>query len=117
MILADENINYRIIDAIEQIGIEVQPVAKSHRGIRDSRVIEISRTPPKTILTEDKDFGTWVFAHDVKDISVILLRYKFIETDKIIRILVNLLTSKKEELSGKFTVVTVDKVRIRNIQN
>ncbi len=116
MILADENIDYRVIDAIEKIGIDVQSVAKLHRGIRDSEVIEVSRTPSKIILTEDKDFGTWVFAHGVKDISVILLRYKFIETNKIIRILVDLLTSGKE-LFGKFTVVTVDKVRIRNLRD
>ena len=117
MILADENINYRIIDAIEQTGIEVQSVAKLYRGIRDSKVIEISRTPPRIILTEDKDFGTWVFAHGVKDISVVLLRYKFAETDKIILVLVDLLTTRGEELLRKFTVVTVDKVRIRSLRN
>ncbi|WP_394330804.1 hypothetical protein [Niabella ginsenosidivorans] len=31
------------------------------------------------LLTENKDFGEWVFAHPIKDLSVLSLRYRFTE--------------------------------------
>ncbi|MCY7351186.1 MAG: DUF5615 family PIN-like protein [Cytophagaceae bacterium] len=86
-----------------------------HRGIRDEKVIELSRNPPRIILTEDKDFGEWVFAHNVRDISVILLRYHFLDLEKITHILLNVLASRRDELFGKFTVLTTQKIRIRPI--
>ncbi|MEJ7664312.1 MAG: hypothetical protein WKG07_34725 [Hymenobacter sp.] len=35
---------------------------------QDEAVIATFRTP-RLILTEDKDFGEWVFAHDIRDIA------------------------------------------------
>ncbi|WP_369008982.1 DUF5615 family PIN-like protein [Larkinella terrae] len=56
--------------------------------MRDADVIESSRNPPRIILTEDKDFGEWVFSHQVNDISVIFLRYHFKDTQEITNTLV-----------------------------
>jgi hypothetical protein len=64
-------------------------------------------------LTEDKDFGEWVFAHNIKDISVILLRYHFQDTELIRDILVKILTESYDDLFGKFTTITTNKIRIR----
>lgn len=115
MILADENIDGQIIDAIRTIGVEVHSVADTHSGIKDEKVIELSKNPPRIILTEDKDFGEWVFAHGIVDISVILLRYKFADTAQIIQVVTDLLTRKINDLVGKFTVITIDKIRIRDL--
>lgn len=68
MIVADENIDHSLIEAIRLAGIEVVSVYEEARGISDFSVIEIARNPPRIILTEDKDFGEWIFAHQVKDI-------------------------------------------------
>jgi predicted nuclease of predicted toxin-antitoxin system len=83
MILADENIDHSLIEAIRALGIEVYSIYELQRGTPDASIIELSRTPPRIILTEDKDFGEWVFAHHVKDISVIFLRYHFRDTEEI----------------------------------
>ena len=115
MILADENIDDQVIEAIRALGIEVYSIAENDSGIKDEKVIELSRNPPRIILSEDKDFGGWVFAHGVKDISVILLRYKFTDTAGIIQAVTDLLTRKSNNLKGKFTVVTIDKIRIRDL--
>jgi predicted nuclease of predicted toxin-antitoxin system len=104
MILADENINAIIIEAIRDTGIEVYSIDELHEGIKDEKVIDLSRSPRRIILTEDKDFGEWVFAHGVKDISVILLRYQFPETNQMIHILSDLLGRKNLDLFGKFAV-------------
>lgn len=115
MIIADENIDRLIIQAIKETGIEVYSVFELQRGIRDEDIIKLSQKPRRIILTEDKDFGEWVYAHQHKDISVILLRYDFKDTEQMAVILKRLLLDKGDILFGKFTTVTLSKVRIRNI--
>lgn len=115
MILADENINKSIIDEIRNVGIPVYAVVELMQGTEDIDIIEFSRDPPRIILTEDKDFGEWVFAHHIKHISVIFLRYNFKDTDKIIRILINLLENRSSDLHNKFTTITINKIRIRTL--
>ena len=116
IILADENIDHSIIAAIRNVGFVVNSVYESERGIQDEAVIVRSRTPPQLILTEDKDFGTWVFSHNVRDISVILLRYEFLETEMIKSMLCQLLLKSSKELIGCFTTVTTKKIRTKRIE-
>ena len=115
MILADENIPSNIIDALRVKDIEVYSVYENTRGISDREIIELSKNPPCIILTEDKDFGEWVFAHGIKSISVIFLRYRYAEQSLIKDILVDLIAQKKEELFGMFITITKTKIRYRMI--
>lgn len=115
MIVADENIDRNLIDAIRELGIEVYSINESNGGIRDEQVIELSRNPARIILTEDKDFGEWVFAHHVRGISVLFLRYHFRDTAIMKSILVNLLFERLPALVGYFTTVTTQKIRTRPI--
>jgi predicted nuclease of predicted toxin-antitoxin system len=113
MILADENIDHSLIATIRTLGIEVYSIYEQQRGTLDDSIIELSRNPPSIILTEDKDFGEWVFAHNIRDISVILLRYHFQDTEQIREILVKILSESFDDLFGKFTTITPNKIRIR----
>ena len=115
MIIADENIDQSVIKAIRAAGVDVLSIYETSRGIRDEQIIESSRIPPRIILTEDKDFGEWVFAHGIQDISVVFLRYTFAETALLQTILVALLREKSHELIGCFTTVTVKKIRSRRL--
>jgi predicted nuclease of predicted toxin-antitoxin system len=91
VILADENIDRLIITALRNSNFQVLSIKEHYRGIKDEKIVELSRTPPQIILTNDKDFGSWVFAHGVKDISVVFLRYKFPDRTKMIDIVTKLL--------------------------
>lgn len=115
MILADENINNSLISAIRNAGFEVYSIYESNRGLSDEAIIDFSRNPSRIILTEDKDFGEWVFAHNISDISVIFVRYAFPETKAISEILVRLLTERSEGLFGHFTTITTQKIRSQPI--
>ena len=115
MIIADENIDARIISFLRASDIEVYSVIENKPGISDEEVIFLAKEKNQIILTEDKDFGEWVFAHGVKDCSIIFLRYDFKEYDRIAHIIVDLITDNKEKLSNKFITVTVNKIRIRKI--
>lgn len=75
MILADENIHGFIIKTLREADFEVIAVAQTSKGIKDENVIQLALQNNYLLLTEDKDFGEWVFAHHVKDLSVLFLRY------------------------------------------
>ncbi|OJV18458.1 MAG: hypothetical protein BGO21_23215 [Dyadobacter sp. 50-39] len=111
MILADENIDHSLIHAIRNAGFEVYSVYENNRGLSDEAIIDYSRDPPRIILTEDKDFGEWVFAHKVSYISVIFLRYAFPDTEAISEILIRLLSERSNGLFGHFTTITTQKIR------
>lgn len=116
MILADENIDHKLITNLRTNGFEVFSIYEKLRGISDEEVIEISKKPPRIILTEDKDFGEWVYSHNEKNISVILLRYDFSETESIIKTLLQILKDRNEALWGTFTTISANKIRIRKIE-
>lgn len=115
MLLADENINSVIINSIRNIGIDVFSISEECPGITDEEVINLSLNPPRIIITEDKDFGEWVFAHNIKNISVIFLRYKYKDLLKIISALLSILNNNPKFLTGKFITITTNKVRIRSL--
>jgi len=116
MILADENIDTKIVSVLRSKNIEVIHIKENHQGVTDKEVISISKNPPRIILTEDKDFGEWVYAHNERDISVILLRYGFSEAQRIVSILLDLLEMRGNDLFGKFTTITTQKIRIRSLK-
>lgn len=115
MILADENINHKIIMEIRKIPIEVLAISENCPGISDEKVIELSKNPTKLILTEDKDFGEWVFAHNEKNISVILLRYQHYQLEEIIKILIKQLKQNFHDFFGSFTTITTKSLRLRKL--
>lgn len=57
MILADENIDHRIISELRRNNLDVYSIYEKNRGVSDYEIIELSKNTPYIILTEDKDFG------------------------------------------------------------
>lgn len=114
MILADENIHTAIIYALRNAGMEVLSIYETNRGLKDAEIIALAREIKFSILTEDKDFGEWVFAHHVKDISIIFLRYSFEDTELIASILCDYL-QKNILQHPVFVTLTTKKIRIRQL--
>ncbi len=67
------------------------------------------------LVTEDSDFGEWVFAHNESSIGIIFLKYHYRDLEKISQTLIDTLKKFKKELYNKFVVITPKKVRIRKI--
>ena len=114
MILADENIPFEITRALRGQGFEVTSIYETARGISDEQVIEIALKYDYLLLTEDKDFGEWVFAHHAKGLSVLFLRYSFDELQDITLALIYLL--KTQTLQRPFfATITTKKIRVRQL--
>lgn len=114
MILADENIHTYIVQSLRDAGFEVISVTELNKGIKDEQVIEWALENDYLLLTEDKDFGEWVFAHHIKNLSVLFLRYAFYEFKEISQSLIYLLTNQ-ELVKPVFVTLTPKKIRIRQL--
>lgn len=114
-ILADECLDFRMVKELRDKGFAVLSVLKEYQGSPDKRILELAKKHNAILITEDSDFGEWVFAHREKDISVIYLRYKSNEIEEIKSALIRQLYKHGSSLYGKFVTITPKKVRIRNI--
>lgn len=114
-ILADEDVDFRIVTALRDSGHEVISVLREYQGISDEEVIRLAKKLNAILLTEDSDFGHWVFALKERDISVLFIRYYYGEQGKITHSLIRIIEEQCAALYGKFVVITVNKIRIREI--
>ena len=114
-ILADENVDYRIIKTLRNEGIEAVALVEDSPGITDFEVIERAMKLNAVLLTEDTDFGRLVFAYGERINRVIYLRYPPVEYLKMAEILTRFLRKNWNNIQGKFVVFTPEKVRIRSM--
>ena len=114
-LLADENIDQFIISGLRNAGYSVYSVREGNAGISDAEVIDLAIEKKALILSEDRDFGEWVFAHHRKTLGVILLRYQFPDREKLLEALMTVLQKYGNRLQERFSVVTTTKIRIREI--
>lgn len=114
-ILADEGVDFRLIRALSDHGFEVISVLREYQGSPDRVVLDLAKRFHALLLTEDSDFGEWIFAHKEKNVSVVFLRYRAAEREEISRSLIKVLDEHGTSLFGKFAVITAKKIRIRGI--
>ena len=114
-ILADENVNYKIIEHLKNNNLDVTPLIDLERGISDYEVINLAKKLKAIILTEDSDFGTWAFSLKEEINGVIYIRYKPQEYLEIAETIVLVVNKYNKELYNKFTTITKNKIRIRNL--
>lgn len=55
-IVADESVDFGIIIKLRSFGIEVNSIAESTPGIKDTEVLETALNQGLLLVTEDKDF-------------------------------------------------------------
>ncbi len=114
-ILADENVDFRIVRKLTEAGFEIISVLKCCSGISDKEVLKLAKKHNALLLTEDSDFGEWIFSHKEKTTGVIFLRYKPFEYENISNLLIKIIKKYDIKLYDKFTTITTKKIRIREI--
>ena len=113
-IIADENISRTIIAALRDNDYSVLSIKERFIGLPDSKIIEMANELDSLIITEDSDFGEWIFHYGVKSRGVLYQRYNYIDRDNVIKNLINVLQNHGKKLLSKFTVISVSKIRIRD---
>jgi len=114
-LLIDESVDQRIIRKLKPLGLDTILVSVVACGIQDDEVLNLAELHDAILVTEDRDYGEWVFAHGRQGVSIIYLRYKNEELEAITEAFRTVLTSHSKDLRGKFTVITPKKIRVRDI--
>ena len=114
-LLADENIDQRLVSSLRLAGISVYSVAESSTGITDEEVMRLSEDLGALILTDDKDFGEIVFRKQRSCPGIVLLRLTGVDYSRKADHLIQVIKRYGSEMIGKFVVITAERVRIRKL--
>lgn len=112
-IVADESVDFGIVQLLRNKEINVISIQEMHSGITDEEVLQIAIINKAVLITEDKDFGELVYRLRMKHNGVLLIRVLNIERIQKIDYTVNIILSRIDELADKFSVVSENKLRIK----
>jgi len=113
--LADESCDFIVVRTLRSAKYDVLSVAESFPSASDQQVLRHAAKEKRILLTEDKDFGEWVFAHGENISGVILIRFPPNARRQLgedIKILVDI---HGFELMRNFVVLEPGRARIRKV--
>jgi predicted nuclease of predicted toxin-antitoxin system len=113
--LADESCDFLIVKKLRSAGYDVLSVAESFPAASDQQVLEHTIKEDRILLTEDKDFGKWVFAHGEKIEGVILIRFPGNARTRLGEEMILLVDEHSAELKKCFSVLEPGRARLRKI--
>ncbi len=111
--LADESCDFSIVRFLRAANYDVQAIMEIASGESDANIIQMAVTTGRVLITEDRDFGDLVYAHQKEHGGVILIRYPSTARKGMVDSVYALIREKGEVLSGCFVVVSPMKIRIR----
>lgn len=110
--LADESLEYRVVEWLRKEGHDVIAVADELSSMDDVSVLRLASSDSRVLLTNDKDFGDLVFRRKLGHAGVILFRLGDESADSKIEKLVRLFEKLGNEIVGGFVVIGRTKVRL-----
>lgn len=114
--LANENIPFASINKLRRLGFDISSVFEECPGETDLKILKKAFSERSIIITFDRDYGELIYKNkQVPPVGVIYLRFIPQNPEHTADILQKLFESDIE-ISNKFTVVELDKVRQRNLK-
>jgi len=114
--LADESCDFVVIRALRDAGFDVLAVGEVAPGAEDRIVSDRAVREERMLITEDKDFGRFVFAEETTTGGVLLLRFPATARTAMARSVVDLVKQHGERLVGRFIVLQPGRVRIGGLR-
>lgn len=111
--LADESCDFGIVKALRTAGYDVIAVVEICPSASDREVLRVAVEEDRILITEDSDFGEWVFAHGEKMKGVLFIRFPSNARSKVGETTLSLVESNGARLVGNFTVLQPGRARIR----
>ncbi|MBI2541347.1 DUF5615 family PIN-like protein [Candidatus Woesearchaeota archaeon] len=113
--IVDESVDFPVVDYLRGCGYNVISVAEDFPSLNDIEILKIALKENRILLVNDKDFGTLVFKEKLKARGVVLFRLWDQSSKAKIKALKTVIDNHGNKLSGSFTVISKDKVRIRKL--
>ncbi len=110
--LADESCDFNVVRALRAEGHLVTAVSEIAGGAPDERVLEMAVQEAAILLTEDKDFGRYVYSEERATGGVIFVRFPARFRADLPRVMLDMVRRRGDALVGKFVVVQPGRIRI-----
>ena len=110
--IVDECTGHEVAEWLKKQNHDVFSVYDESRGLDDESIIKKANLENYILITNDKDFGEYVFRLNEEHHGVILLRLQDERSKNKIFILQRLLKFHSGKLINNFTVVTEQTIRI-----
>lgn len=111
--LADENVHSGIVAWLRGQGLDVKWSAETQRGWSDADLLSLATREQRIIITDDLDFGDLVFHQRSPALGVVILRLQASTIAQRLDRLNQVWAALHGEFSGRFVVITKDRVRVR----
>ena len=113
-IVADENVDFRLIRILRDNNFTVFSISESNFGILDTHVLSIAHEKNAFLITEDKDFGNLAIRNQQPHNGILLIRRKNLTAIEQNLIVLNLLLTRFNDLKDHFSVLKDKKLNIRS---
>ena len=114
-ILANENVTAALVRALRVAGHDVLWILESYRGSSDEKILALSKTETRILLTCDKDFGELAYHHGLPPgVGIILLRVALKPSPEMMKKTAAVISSR-DDWAGKFSVIESDRIRMRTL--
>jgi len=114
--LADESCDFAVVRSLRSAGYDVVAVSESFPSAPDIEVLRTAVQDNRILITEDKDFGEWVFAHKEEMKGVLFIRFPGNARSRLGQTALLLIEQYGADLIGNFTVLEPGRARIRSSQ-
>ncbi|NOX46473.1 MAG: hypothetical protein GXO89_05790 [Chlorobi bacterium] len=116
ILVADESVDFGIINNLRQAGISVFSISEEYSGIKDTEVLQIATKRNSLLITEDKDFGELTHRLKLKHKGVLLIRLSDIPRKDRILLATRTIEKHFDKLNNHFSVLTKIRLRIKTQQ-
>ncbi len=114
MIIADECLDSFFYKSLQNAGFEVNVISKTQVSLADIKIIKLSFDNNSIIITEDRDFGKFLFDDNQFCFGIIYLRkYPLSERENILALIFELL---KNPTALQNNLVVIKNLKIRKRQ-
>ncbi len=113
--LADESCDFLVVRTLRSAKYDVLSVAESFPSASDQHVLRHAAKEKRILLTEDKNFGEWIFAHGENISGVILIRFPSNARRQLGEDIKALVDIHGLELVRSFVVLEPGRARIRKV--
>lgn len=112
-LLADENVEFEIIDWLRAEGHDMRWISEHSPGATDKQVLDLARTENRFLITYDLDFGELVFQQKLCSSGILLLRLNVNPVEARLKVIKSNWAIIEQRLSDHFVVLTEATIRVR----
>lgn len=113
LFLADESVGQPVLEKLRNEGYEVLAVSELEPGLSDEDVTHMATNNKAIFITADKDFGEISFNKRLLPYGVVLIRLAGLTATRKGQLVATAISEHSNDLSGAFSVIGSNTIRIR----